>query len=75
MNILLGGKRVTTERLRQIGFMLVDLAGKVDRYHVQLAQSKAAPSDAKEREEADRAATRALEGMQIVRRVMSEYLS
>jgi hypothetical protein len=75
VNILLGGKLVTTERLRQIGFMLVDLAGKVDRYHVQLEQSKAAPGDMKERAEADRAATRAMEGMQIARRVMAEYLS
>ena len=71
MNVSLGGKPISTEKLRQLGFLLVNLATAVDRYHLQAQQAKANPTD-KEQGEAERAASRAFDALRVVRRVIAE---
>jgi hypothetical protein len=71
MNITLGNKPISTDKLRTLGFALIDLATSVDRYHLQAAQAVAKPSD-KEQQEADRAASRAIGAMRKARRLIDE---
>lgn len=75
MIITLGSKPISTDKLRALGFALIDLATSVDRYHLQEAQAKSAPCDAKEREQADKAASRAIGAMRKARKLISEATS
>ena len=72
MIITLGSKPISTDKLRALGFALIDLATSVDRYHLQASQARAAPDDPKEREQADKAASRAIGAMRKARRLIDE---
>lgn len=72
MNVSIGGKPITTDKLRTLGFSLIDLATAVDRHAIQLGQSQAKPDDDKEREQADMAASRCIGAMRRARRLIAE---
>ena len=71
MIITIGSKPISTDKLRSLGFALIDLDTSVDRYHLQEAQARANPND-KETGEADRAASRAIGAMRKARRLIDE---
>jgi hypothetical protein len=71
MIITLGSKPITTDKLRALGFAIVDLATSADRYELQTAQSRANPDSEKERDQADRACSRAIQSMRRVRRLIA----
>ena len=50
-------KVLTADQLQEMGWALIDAGNAQERYAVQLAQSDADPASAKERKQADRAAT------------------
>jgi len=60
IRIGIGGNILTPDQLRAIGWTLIDAGNAQDRYAVQLAQSQAKPGDARERAQADRAASVAI---------------
>ena len=65
------GKRVlTATEIRSIGFALIDAATALDRYQIQLAQSRADPTSEKERAQADKAASRAIAAGRKVRKMI-----
>jgi hypothetical protein len=53
-----------------MGFALIDAATSLDRYQIQLAQSRADPTNVKEREQADKAASRAIAAGRKVRKLI-----
>ena len=50
-------KVLTADQLQEMGWALIDAGNAQERYATQLAQSQADPASAKERKQADRAAT------------------
>ena len=65
------GKRIlTSTEIRSMGFALIDAATSLDRYQIQLTQSRADPSNEKERAQADKAASRALTAGRKVRKLI-----
>ena len=71
MIITLGSKPISTDKLRGLGFALINLATSVDRANLQAAQARETPTD-KEQGEADRAASRAIGAMRKARRLIDE---
>ena len=72
MNVNIGGKPITTDKLRTLGFALIDLATAVDRHAIQLAQAQAKPDNEKEREQADMAMSRCIGAMRRARRLIAD---
>lgn len=65
------GKRIlSSDEIRAMGWSLINAATRLDRYHIQLAQSRANPDSEKERAEADKAASRALAAGRKVRKLV-----
>ena len=63
---------LTSDELRDMGWALIDAATTQDRHAIQLAQSKADPTNEKEREQADRAASAVLRaGRKVIRLIES----
>ena len=72
MNVSIGGKPITTDKLRTLGFSLIDLATAVDRHAIQLAQAQAKPDNEKERKQADMAMSRCIGAMRRARRLIAD---
>ena len=70
IRIGIGGNILTPDQLRAIGWTLIDSANAQDRYAVQLAQSQAKPGDARERAQADRAASVAIRHASKLREIL-----
>lgn len=70
IRIGIGGKVLTPDELRAIGWTLIDAGNAQDRYAVQLAQAHAKPGDAKERAQADRAASVAIRHASKLREIL-----
>jgi len=60
IRIGIGGKVLSPDELRAIGWTLIDAGNAQDRYQLQLKQAQAKPGDARERAQADRAASVAI---------------
>ena len=72
MIIKLGGKPISTDKARSLGFALIDVASSVDRYHTQASQARAHPEIAREVGQAARAAARAIESMAKLRALIAD---
>lgn len=72
IEVKIGSKPISTDKLRTLGFALIDLATAVDRHAIQLAQAQAKPDNDKEREQADMAMSRCIGAMRRARRLIAE---
>ena len=70
IQIGIGSRVLTSTEIRSMGFALIDAATSLDRYQIQLAQSRADPGNVKEREQADKAASRAIAAGRKVRKLI-----
>jgi hypothetical protein len=73
IQIKYAGKTLTSDQLHKIGWAIIDAGKTQDRYAIQLAQSKADPTNEKERDQADRAASNALRAARKVSRILEGF--
>ena len=65
-------KVVSSDKLHEMGWKLINAGKTQDRYAIQLAQSKANQASAKERAQADRAGAAALRAARAVLAMVEE---
>lgn len=75
IRIGIGGKVLSPDELRAIGWTLIDAGNAQDRYAMQLKQSQAKPGDARERAQADRAASVAIRHAAKLRAMLGDLRS
>jgi hypothetical protein len=70
IKIGIGKRTLSSDEIWSMGWRLINAATQLDRYQIQLAQSRADPTSEKERNEADKAASRALAAGRKVRKLI-----
>lgn len=70
IRIGIGGKILSPDELRAIGWTLIDAGNAQDRYQLQLKQAQDKPGDARERAQADLAASVAIRHASKLREIL-----
>lgn len=73
IQIKYGSRSLSSDELHAMGWALIDAGKTQDRYAIQLAQSQADPTNEREREQADKAASAALRAARKVSRILEGF--